>query len=709
MFLRHIARNAVPHYLRLIPVLLAAAGVLFATGVIFAQTETPTDNSSPTAPTPKPQVLRTTITVEESYLDPAIDRPDAEVFRKSLFSRDDQIFHLLDGGINAGQHEGGGKSIEIRRFGFNLDHGGVGGGMRIVVDGVPQNQTTQGHGQGYLGSLKSLSPELVEEVSLVNGPFRAEYGDFSGLGVVEIRTREALSDALTLRLQGGSFNTWRGFVALSPELHNAEMLVAYDGSSTEGPFLKPLDYRRDNLTGAYVWRLNPERRLGVRVNGGSNDFTSSGQIPLREVVAGRLDRFGSLDPGEGGRIRSGTAAVYLQQERGDGSNLRFDVFAGRSLFDLYSNFTFFLNDPVNGDGIQQHDSRLQEGASTRYAKPHNVAGAPGVFKAGVEHYDSQINVGLYNRVGREPTAVVTSANARVANSAGYLEETTSFWRGKLLASAGLRYDNFYFDVDDRVDPLRGGAGREGSIQPKAGLAITPTLRLPLSFHVNYGRGVSSLDARGMVRADPGQRLSDTDFFQAGATLRLGRLSVLADTFHIHRSNELVYIADDGSLEFQGPSRSQGFEVKTAVELTRSLSFHGGVTQVLDASFDGAGPRVPVVRAPHFVANASLTLAAWHGWSGSLRMRAINRYRLDPDDPAVRATGHTVFDFNILRSLRRNVDLQLAVDNLTDRVYYETQNYVESRVAGRPAMYGINATPGFPLTVTAGITVRFGGK
>ena len=58
---------------------------------------------------------------------------------------------MLDGGINAGQHEGGGKSVEIRRFGFNLDHGGVNGGLKVLVDDVQQNQGTQGHGQGYLG------------------------------------------------------------------------------------------------------------------------------------------------------------------------------------------------------------------------------------------------------------------------------------------------------------------------------------------------------------------------------------------------------------------------------------------------------------------------------------------------------------------------------------------------------------------------------
>src|SRR5689334_7299144 len=156
---------------------------------------------------PKLETVKTTIVITAKPVEPAVDRRNGKVFERTLFSRDDQIFHVLDAGINAGQHEGGGKSLEIRRFGFNLDHGGVSGGLKVLVNDVQQNQGTQGHGQGYLGSLKSLTPELVEEVNIINGPFSVEYGDFSGLGVVHIRTRETMPDVWTVRMQGGSFGS----------------------------------------------------------------------------------------------------------------------------------------------------------------------------------------------------------------------------------------------------------------------------------------------------------------------------------------------------------------------------------------------------------------------------------------------------------------------------------------------------------------------
>src|SRR5205085_11735517 len=187
------------------------------------------------------------IVISGTVVEPTVDLRSAEVLNRTLFTRDDQVMQQLNAGINAGQHEGGGKSLEIRRFGFNLDHGGVNGGLKVLVDDVQQNQGTQGHGQGYLGAMKALSPELIQDVTIINGPFSPEYGDFSGLGVVHIRQRESLPDEFTVRLQGGNFDTGRGFLAWSPTADNPDAYVAYEGSYTDGPFQDPLRYRRDNI------------------------------------------------------------------------------------------------------------------------------------------------------------------------------------------------------------------------------------------------------------------------------------------------------------------------------------------------------------------------------------------------------------------------------------------------------------------------------
>jgi outer membrane receptor protein involved in Fe transport len=169
------------------------------------------------------------------------------------------------------------------------------------------------------------------------------------------------------------------------------------------------------------------------------------------------------------------------------------------------------------------------------------------------------------------------------------------------------------------------------------------------------------------------------------------------------------VSDDGTFEFKGPSRAYGFEAKSSVQLTYHLSLNGGLTKIANAFFKGGDHRVYVDSAPHFVANAALTFAAWHGWSGSLRMRAINHYRLDGDDPTIVASGHTVFD-RPAKQIRRGVEFNLSFDNVTDRDYYETQNFLESRVtAPAPGVARIHATPAYPFTAVAGVTLRIRGK
>lgn len=638
-------------------------------------------------------------------LDPAIERRNDGVYRDSLFPRDDQLFHTLDAGINAGQHEGGGKSVEIRRFGFNLDHGGVGGGLKVLVDNVQQNQGTHGHGQGYLGALKGVTPELIDNVDVLNGPFDAQYGDFSGLGVVHVRLKERLAAPLSLRLQAGNFESFRGFAAWSPRLDGADAFLAYEGSRTDGPFLNPLAYARDNLTLSYTRRLRAGAALGLRLAVNRNDFTSSGQIPLDEVEAGRLDRFGFVDPDNGGRGRSATMSLHYRRPLGGSGLLKADAFVSRSLFDIYSNFTFFRNDEANGDEIQQHDSRLQEGASLQFLRAHRLFGRSAVLVAGGSLHASQIRVSLEPTVARRPIGVSTDAHADVTNAAGYLQEGVNLWGGRLHIEAGLRFDHFRFAVDDFVDPSGSGARGAARFQPKAGLAITPSLCVPLRLHLNYGRGISSQDARGVVRDPSGPKISATDVYQVGLSAS-GRTSLAADLFLVDRSNEQIYIPDDGRLEFKGPSRAYGFEVKASTVIARGLSLNGGLTRVIDAFYRGTSPRVYVDKAPHAVVNVGLTLSEARGWSGSLRFRHASDYRLDGEDASVRASGLRVLDLSVARRLGSRATLIVAVDNLTGAAYYETQNYFESRLRpGDPVVARIHASPGYPRTFAAGVTLE----
>ena len=670
------------------------------------------------------------VTIHADSLTPQIEYRDQTLYDNSLFARDDQLIQTLNAGINAGQHEGGGKSLELRRYGFNLDHGGGGGGLKILVDNVQQNQGTQGHGQGYLGALKSLSPELVEDVSIINGPFSAVYGDFSGLGVVQIRQRETLPQIFTARVQGGSLNTFRGFFAASPAWKNIDSFIAYEPSYTDGPFDNKLRYRRHNITGNFTYKFDARRALSLKTNFGRNDFTSSGQLPLDVVESGGLSRWSFIDPDGGGKSRSGTVAIYYGHDTARNGTFKADAFVARSLLDLFSNFTFFLADPVYGDEIQQHDSRLQEGANVQYLRPYKFFGSAALLTAGGNLHLNQINVGLYPSFSRDPRrkslprnennrdVLLTSARAGVNNYAGYLQNEFNFFRGKLHIDLGLRYDYFTFQVDgfeqsDELVILKGRQG-EGAVQPKASVAVSPFQSLPITLYANYGRGISSQDARGVVRDQSSRRLAATDFYQMGASYSGRTFSAVFSSFVIDRSNEHVYIPDDGSIEVAGPTRSYGVEVRSSIRITDRISFNGGLTQVIKAfyrdEFVSDGSRRIVDSAPRLIANAGFVFSEFRGFNASIAWRHVSNYRLDPDDRAVRASGNDVVDVSVSRRLTRWLDANLAIDNLLNKQYFETQNYFESRICPScDARTRIHATPGYPFTVVVGATVRLGRK
>jgi outer membrane receptor protein involved in Fe transport len=285
----------------------------------------------------------------------------------------------------------------------------------------------------------------------------------------------------------------------------------------------------------------------------------------------------------------------------------------------------------------------------------------------------------------------------------------NLFNNRLQIGGGLRYDRFRFGIEDRVVPEASGTQTAGRWQPKASLAYTPTHRLPLTLHANYGRGISTADARVIVQRPGSQRIATTDFYQFGTSHHVGRVSATTDFFLIDRSAEQVYLADDGTYEFQGPSRAYGWEAKLGLELNRYVSLFGGVTDVANALYRGTQPREYVTNAPRLVANAGLTVSSWRGWSGSLRMRSINHYRLDNLDSSVLAAGHTVWDVGVARRVRRGIELNFTVDNLLNRSYWETQNFYESRLRGQTPRVRIHATPGYSRTVMVGMTFRLFGK
>lgn len=643
-----------------------------------------------------------TVVIKADSLEPQINRQDETLYKEGFPARDDQVLFQFGSGINAGQHEGGGKSLEIRRFGYNLDHGGAGPGLLIRVDNFDQNQATQGHGQGYLGQLKSLTSELIGEVQILNGPFAAQYGNFSGLGVVQVSLKESLTQTLMIRLQGGSFNTKRGFFAISPK----NGFLAYELSRTNTPFNKP--YERDNVTGSYKFNLANNKSLVFKLNFGRNDFLSSGQIPLDLVQNQQLDRFGAIDPTGGGHVHTFNGSVLFKKDYDNGAILKIDGFVARSLFDLYSNFTFFLENQTLGDQIDQHDSRLQQGINLQYLKAYNLGNQKALLTTGGNYVGNEILVSLSKSFKRDPYLNVTYVNANIATYSGYIQNDIDF--GKFHLDLGLRYDLFYFGVKDRNFPEFTSTNTNGKIEPKFALAYHPSNSLPVSLYFNYGRGVNSQDARGVAQRPKGPKVSNTDFYQLGFTYNKNRLSFASTFFLIDNSATQVYIPDDNTIEFQGPSRSYGYEVKTGVRLNSYLSLNLSGTRVLNSFFRGTSPREFVSNAPSVTLNANLVLASFKRFNGVISYRHINSYILDSINTSIKASGLDVVDLQVSRKLFKHFAASIGIDNLLNKKFFEVQNFGDSRAhPNDPVISRIHGTPGYPFTLTLGVTFSLGER
>jgi outer membrane receptor protein involved in Fe transport len=320
-----------------------------------------------------------------------------------------------------------------------------------------------------------------------------------------------------------------------------------------------------------------------------------------------------------------------------------------------------------------------------------------------------------------PNVLYTSAHALVNNYAGYIQNGIDFYNGHLHFEGGLRWDYFSFDVNgfELGDTRRDLIGKAGAykFQPKASVVFSPFEKFPLSFYGNYGRGISSQDARGIVRNPDAPKISTTDFYQTGTAYNSKRFSIAPSFYFIDRSNEQVYIPDDGSIEFAGRSRSYGIEVKGSARVNRYLSFNGGLTQVLRAFYPGefststnSRRRVQIDSAPHTVANGSLVVSELYGINSSLNWRHISSYRLDGEDDALRASGNDVVDFSMSKRLKKWMDLNFSVDNVLNKRYFETQNFFESQICSTcDVRERIHATPGYSRALNVGVTFRFFGK
>ena len=645
----------------------------------------------------------------------------------------------LTPGLITAQHAGGGKAEQIFLRGFDADHGTD---VAISVDGMPVNMVSHGHGQGY-ADLHFLMPEVVETIEVVKGPYDTRFGNLATAGAIGFSTKDHLDHNL-IRLEGGRFNTADLTALYQIPIAEGGHQGAYFGGqfyNTDGAVDSPQGFQRFNLFGKFHTHLSEATKLSLSVSGFSSAWDASGQIPVRAIDLGEINRFGSIDDLEGGTTgRQDINMMYSAHK--DNQEFRIQGYATRYHFKLFSNFTFFLEDPVNGDMIEQTDDRRLVGINGMYRFTNTTGRTITTTTLGGGFRADDVMVSLWKSPNRLRQAGLVDANVVERNVSLWVQEEFVF-STHLRLQLGLRGDYFTFNVNDRLEgipaelPHASGYAQEAILSPKANLVFSPSSFLDL--FANVGSGFHSNDARAVVQ---GRRVSDLlrvyqrqnltgneidealaaqhlDASQAsigalpraigselGFRLRLAdHLNVSAAAWLLDLENEFVYVGDGGFTELSGRSRRYGIDLETRLRITPWLSADTDINLSRGRFIDEPTGNDDIPLAPRLTSTGGLTLLHPGGFEGSLRYVHVGD-RPANESASVFARGYTLFNVFAAYPLG-DIKLSLALENLFNVEWNEAQFDTESRLFGEASPVSeLHFTPGNPRSLRMGIHYSF---
>lgn len=626
--------------------------------------------------------------VEEVTVKVDTERPLTAASARTVRDRDLKVRPILRPGdlfrVTPGlmlvQHAGGGKANQYLLRGFDADHGTD---IALSLDGIPINMVSHGHGQGYADA-NFVIPELVERVEVSKGPYYTENGDFSTAGSVNLVTRDRSESFVSVG--AGSFDTVRSVAIAAPNIGDKlHPLFAAEVVRTNGPFDNPERFEKLNLYAKLTYDLGDFSKISFGASQYNGSWRASGQLPSRAVDAGLVGFFGSLDPTEGGMTDRQNLFASYRLRPDDQSEFLALAYMTTYDFTLYSNFTFFSRDPINGDEIEQRDNRTIYGAKTSYRWLRRWRGVLFDSAVGGDARTDSIGNGLSFVRARERLTSVVDADVHEASVGAWAKEEVQLTRW-LRVVGGVRADHFTFQVNDRLEDLgtqgtkTSGVRGASRVSPKASAIVSPHRTTDL--FVNLGFGFHSNDARGVVRSkDPVTPLTRTIGYEIGARARLldGRLETAIALWGIDVDSETVWVGDEGTTESAGATRRLGIEWEGRWELRPWLFADVDVT-VADAKFrDNAGNGNAVALAPRFTASGGLSAFHPSGIRAALRGLYIAS-RPATEDEFLRAEATAVADA-FVGYRWHDVELALNVENLLNRRYKAAQFATVTRLAG----------------------------
>ena len=598
-------------------------------------------------------------------------------------------------GLIITQHAGGGKANQYFLRGFNLDHGTD---FATFIDGVPLNMPSHGHGQGY-ADMNFVIPELIERVNYQKGPYYAQTGDFGTAGAAYLETFRRLPKSLLL-LEGGSFGYGRALVADTVKAGSGELLYAVQGAHSDGPWEMGDNFRRAN--GQLTWsRGDDHDGFSTTLRFYQGEWRTSDQIPLALVETGALSPWGNMDPTNGGDSRYVSWSADWRHRHG-GSEDRLQAYVFRYDLDLFSNFTYALNDPVNGDQFEQQDARTAAGFSYAHHAHGEWAGRPTEISAGLQFRHDWVDNGLYATDDRRRLSTTAQHEFGVGTVGIYAEHRVQ-WTPGFRSVIGGRGDLQFADVNSIATPADSGDVETAQFSPKLTLVLGPWDKTEYFFQAGYG--FHSNDVRGATLASgPLRGLVPARGAEVGIrTLAVKDLQSTLSLWYLRTQQELVFIGDAGTVEPSDSSDRYGVEWANYWTPYAWLSFDLDVAASQALYSDLPTGARNVEGAIDTVVAAGVTVRNQSGWSGALRLRYFGPRDLDAAG-AARSDETIMLNASVGYQLNANWQATLSVLNLLDRLDQDIAYSYESSATG--GADGIHFHPLEPIQFRLSLTGRF---
>ena len=607
-------------------------------------------------------------------------------------------------GLFIGQHAGGGKAEQIFLRGFDLDHGTD---INISVDGMPVNMVSHAHGQGY-ADLHFVIPELIDKVNFNKGPYYADKGNFTTAGFVEFKTKDYLDNNFA-KIEGGQFSTFRaitGINLLKPQgdRRSQSLYFAGEGSFTKGYFESPQNFSRFNGMLKYHGSINSQNTLTATVTGFTSKWNASGQIPDRAVESGLVGFYGAIDNTEGGKTSRHNATVELQTKLNNGGILRNQFYYSKYKFELYSNFTFYKQDPINGDQIRQKESRNIVGYNGSYQKEFYLGKLKTETKTGVQvRYDAVNNIELTRTKDRTiNTDALMLGDVNELNIGAYYSQKVSFSK-KVDITGAIRGDYFNNRYNDKL-ASQILTSNSAMFSPKLNINYCANDKVQL--YLYNGRGFHSNDTRVAVKQNGKKVLPPAYGTDLGGVFKVGKKLVLQSAlWYLWLQQEFVYVGDEGVVKAGGQTRRFGFDVSARYEVAKNLFADMDISIANPRALGVAKGESYLPLAPRFTSVGGLTYRGEQGWNGSLRYRFMDDRPANKNNSVI-AKGYFVADAAI-NYTKKKWEAGLSIQNLLNTKWKETQFDTESQLQNETAPVSeIHFTAGTPFFARLSFTVFF---